>query len=582
MSSFKVSTRLSLGFGILLLLMLVMGATSLVKVGNIHQSFKLVVDDRVPKVAEINEIKGDVNVIARSLRNMVILSDAAEIKKELGKVEVAREANAQRLDKLRTQITSEKGKIELTKVTAARATYAPLQIKFAELVAAGKAEEAKFMLIGEVRTAQQAYFASLDNLLKFQSELMQQSAEDTDAQVASLTAAIWVLGVIALVAGTSTAVWIIRSLSRQLGGEPGAAADLARAVAQGDLTARIDLRPGDRISLMAQLREMQTSLVKVVSDVRQNSESVATASSQISQGNNDLSQRTEEQASALEETAASMEQLGATVKQNADNARQASQLALGACTVAIKGGEVVSRVVDTMKSINDSSKKIADIIGVIDGIAFQTNILALNAAVEAARAGEQGRGFAVVASEVRSLAGRSAEAAKEIRSLIGASVERVEQGTLLVDEAGVTMTEVVSSIKRVTDIVGEISAASVEQSAGVSQVAEAVGQMDQVTQQNAALVEESAAAAESLKVQAQALVQTVAVFRLSSAKPNEVPASMSSAGQVSKQVERRSPNRAKNVARPKFGAGAKAGGTANSAVEAVPRKTGTLDEWTSF
>jgi methyl-accepting chemotaxis protein len=527
MNKLNVSTRLSLGFGILILLMLIMGATSLVKVNSMRQAFVLVVGDRVPKVAEINAVKGDVNQVALSLRNMVILSDAAEIKQELAKVEFARQANAQRLDKLRTQITTEKGKAALAKVTEARDKYAPLQGKLAELVAAGKTDDAKAMLVNDVRMAQQAYLAALDDFLKFQSELMQHSADDTEAEVASLTAVIWILGVIALVLGVSTAVWIVRSLSRQLGGEPGAAADLARAVAQGDLTARINLRPGDSTSLMAHLREMQASLVKVVSNVRQNSESVATASSQISQGNSDLSQRTEEQASALEETAASMEQLGATVKQNADNAKQANQLALSASAVAIKGGEVVSRVVDTMKGINDSSRKIADIISVIDGIAFQTNILALNAAVEAARAGEQGRGFAVVASEVRSLAGRSAEAAKEIKGLIGASVERVEQGTALVDQAGVTMTEVVSSIKRVTDIMGEISAASVEQSTGVSQVAEAVSQMDQVTQQNAALVEESAAAAESLKGQAHALVQTVAVFRLASGARKDGAATVS-------------------------------------------------------
>jgi len=582
MDKLKVSTRLSLGFGILILLMLIMGATALVKVSAVHQAFKLVVDDRVPKVAEINDIKGDVNQIARSMRNMVILSDATEIKKELAKVEAAREANAQRLDRLRVRITTEQGKAELSKVADARARYAPLQGKFVGLVAEGKTEDAKTMLVSEVRTAQQAYFAALDGFLKFQSELMKQSADAADAQVASMTVAIWVIGVIALVMGVLTATWIVRSLSRQLGGEPGAAADLARAVAQGDLAARIDLKPGDSTSLMASLQEMQTSLVKVVGNVRQNSESVASASSQISQGNNDLSQRTEEQASALEETAASMEQLGSTVRQNADNAKQANQLALGASAVAIKGGEVVSQVVETMKGINDSSRKIADIIGVIDGIAFQTNILALNAAVEAARAGEQGRGFAVVASEVRSLAGRSAEAAKDIKSLIGASVERVEEGSALVAQAGATMTEVVDSIKRVTDIMGEISAASVEQSAGVSQVAEAVSQMDQVTQQNAALVEESAAAAESLKTQAQALVQTVAVFTLTSARPTAAATPVSAPAAVRKQVERRGPDRAKNVVRPTFAARTPAASVPPPAANPSSRKTGTDDEWASF
>jgi methyl-accepting chemotaxis protein len=260
---------------------------------------------------------------------------------------------------------------------------------------------------------------------------------------------------------------------------------------------------------------MQGQLVGLIGQVRSSADSIATASAQIAEGNNDLSGRTEQQASALEETAASMEELSSTVKQNADNAYQADQLAQSASAVAIDGGAVVSEVVATMKDINESSKRIADIISVIDGIAFQTNILALNAAVEAARAGDQGRGFAVVAAEVRNLAGRSAQAAKEIKDLISASVERVEAGTVLVDKAGATMTEVVGSIKRVTDIMGEISSASKEQSAGVAQIGDAVSQMDQATQQNAALVEESAAAADSMRVQAQQLVEAVAVFKLS-------------------------------------------------------------------
>jgi len=312
---------------------------------------------------------------------------------------------------------------------------------------------------------------------------------------------------------------VTRNLLRQLGGELAYAANVTQHIAAGDLSVDIALKADDRSSLLYAIKCMRDSFSGIVSRVREGSESVATASAEIAQGNNDLSRRTEGQASALEQTAASMEQLGSTVRQNADNAKQANTLAQGASSVASSGGQIVGQVVDTMKGINDSSRKIADIIGVIDGIAFQTNILALNAAVEAARAGEQGRGFAVVASEVRSLAGRSAEAAKQIKTLISDSVQRVDQGTRLVDQAGVTMTEIVDSIKRVTSIMSEISHASIEQSQGVSQVGQAVTEMDQATQQNAALVEQSAAAAESLKRQAQELVQVVAVFKLGAQRP---------------------------------------------------------------
>ncbi|MDH6591128.1 methyl-accepting chemotaxis protein [Variovorax sp. TBS-050B] len=309
--------------------------------------------------------------------------------------------------------------------------------------------------------------------------------------------------------------WAIsRGLLKQLGGEPAATAYIARRIAEGDLAMQIDLKRGDQESLLHAIRSMRDSLAKVVGEVRLGTNAIATASGQIAAGNQDLSSRTEEQASSLEQTAASMEELTGTVKQNADNARQANQLALSASEVAVRGGGVVNQVVDTMGSINASSKKIVDIIGVIDGIAFQTNILALNAAVEAARAGEQGRGFAVVASEVRSLAQRSGAAAKEIKGLIDDSVDKVEAGSRQVAEAGRTMEEIVDSVKRVTDIMGEITAASQEQSTGIEQVNQAIAQMDQVTQQNAALVEEAAAAAQSMQEQAASLQSCVGVFRI--------------------------------------------------------------------
>jgi methyl-accepting chemotaxis protein-1 (serine sensor receptor) len=364
------------------------------------------------------------------------------------------------------------------------------------------------------------------------------------------------------------------------------AVDVAGAVAAGDLSVPVKVHGRDEISeVMASLREMQQRLAAVVGSVRQNADSVATASAQIAQGNLDLSSRTEEQASALEQTAASMEELASTVRQNADNARQANQMAAGASEVAQRGGAVVGQVVDTMAGITESSQRIAEIIGVIDGIAFQTNILALNAAVEAARAGEQGRGFAVVAGEVRSLAQRSAEAAKEIKSLISVSVERVGQGSELVDQAGKTMAEIVAAIRRVTDLMGEISAASTEQSAGVAQVGEAITQMDQATQQNAALVEESAAAAESLKVQAGQMVQTVSVFKLAAGAAGSPASPVAAAparpaapvGHTWHGEERRGPQRATNVKRL---AAPKPAAQPDAAAPAAPRN-GT-DDWESF
>jgi methyl-accepting chemotaxis protein len=360
---------------------------------------------------------------------------------------------------------------------------------------------------GQVKPAKQ----DLSKLIQLQLDVAKsQYAASTESLGTARTISVGII-LIALIVGVGLSYFLIVGITRSLG----QATAVARAIATGDLSAQVEVVGKDEIAnLMTEVAAMQDSLIRVVSNVRQGSESVATASAEIAQGNQDLSSRTESQASALEETAASMEELGSQVKQNADSAQQANQLAARASAVAVRGGEVVGRVVVTMREINDASRKISDIISVIDGIAFQTNILALNAAVEAARAGEQGRGFAVVASEVRSLAGRSAEAAKEIKSLINASVERVEQGTVLVDEAGTTMGEIVTSIKSVTDIMGEISSASNEQALGVAQVGEAVSQMDQTTQQNAALVEQMAAAASSLKSQAQELVQTVAVFEL--------------------------------------------------------------------
>ena len=404
-----------------------------------------------------------------------------------------------------------------TKLTAAWSTYKGSVTKLEAAVDAGNPDAGMQELIANT----DSMHVQVRNLLveagKQQEAYASASTETVARSVDSTAYTIMLIICATLVLGGALGVAVIRSVQKQLGGDPVQATAIAKRIAEGNLRVDTQLEAVDQGSLMFHLWAMRSQLASIIQQVRQSAESVSTASQEISAGTNDLSARTEQQASALEQTSASMEELGTTSHQNTDSARTANQLAMNASSVAVQGGEVVAEVVQTMKGINESSAKIADIIGVIDGIAFQTNILALNAAVEAARAGEQGRGFAVVASEVRALAQRSAAAAKEIKTLISASSERVAHGSALVDKAGSTMADMVSAIRRVTDIVGEISAASGEQNAGIDQVRQAVTQMDTATQQNAALVEESAAAAESLKIQAVQLVQAVSVFSLDSA-----------------------------------------------------------------
>jgi methyl-accepting chemotaxis protein len=438
-------------------------------------------------------------------------------------------------------------------------------------------------------------FRELDQLLHLQIDVARGEAERASASYdAMLTVAITAIG-LGLAGGVFIGGAIVRSLTRALGAEPAEAAAMVRAVASGDLTVRVPVRAGDATSLSASLAAMIDSLRHTVGSVRRDADSVAVASAEIAQGNLDLSQRTEEQASALQQTAASMEQLNETVRRNADTARQARDNAMRATETATRGGQVVSQVVETMRDIENSSRRISEIIGTIDGIAFQTNILALNAAVEAARAGEQGRGFAVVAGEVRLLAQRSAEASREIRTLIASSVERVEKGGALVDEAGATMQDVVTAIGHVSQLAGEISTASDEQAAGVAQIGQAVSQMDSVTQQNAALVEQGTAAAESLRQQSQQLLDAVSVFRtdgnaaaqvpvaqpapMSRPAPAATPATAPASGWDG--VERRGPNRAQNVVRPSFARRATPQSAASAPAETGARN-GTDGEWTTF
>ncbi len=583
--SLKTGTKLAFSFGLIVVLLLVISVVTTLRIQAINERIADIIDDRAVKVALAADLNQRVSAQLLGLRSAIMArEDQEEVRNALSGVDKAVAENTEILARLEKMINTPIGQKLFKAMVDARGPYGKGRNEVIAMIKAGKVEEAAIHLLKTVRPAQNEFLATIDAFSVAQRKLMAESGEKAKAEGATAIRTNLAVAALAALLAAGVGYGITRSLTRQLGGEPAEARDLASAIAEGDLTRHITVATGDLTSLMSRLAAMQQSLQQVVSNVRQNSESVATASAQIAQGNQDLSSRTEEQASALQQTAATMEQLDTTVRNNADSAKQANQLAQGASAVAAQGGEVVGKVVDTMRGISDSSRKIGDIIGVIDGIAFQTNILALNAAVEAARAGEQGRGFAVVASEVRSLAQRSAEAAKEIKTLIGRSVEQVEQGTALVDQAGKTMGEIVGSIQSVSDIVAEITSASAEQSNGVQQVGEAVSQMDRATQQNAALVEESAAAAESLKGQAQQLVQAVAVFKLSQHVGAMSAAYVAAPAANSPTVGRRSPDVAKNLTRPASKtkpAGAPALAAEASQLGSSSATTGTED-WASF
>ena len=510
----KVAHRLAAAFGVVLVVMVLISLYSLNRLASIEGNLEQVVLDGNVKIKHNNDMRESLHVISRVMRSVILLTDKAEMQAELAKVQKAREGYTAAWDALQKMPPSEKGKALHAKIEAARNASLPLNSKVLELAMADQKSEAITLLFAQANPATLRVQDAIDENLALQEASNKTLFEDAQASYSAARTVLIVSDLFALALAVLVAWLVTRSITSQLGAEPGTAAELAHSVSQGDLSANIHLAPGDSTSLMAQLKGMQEHLSQVVAHVRDSSVSVASASSQIASGSQDLSERTERQAGALEETAASMDELNAAVNNNANGAQQANQLAQQASAVAIKGGEVVAQVVDTMKHINDSSKRVFEIISLIDSIAFQTNILALNAAVEAARAGDQGRGFAVVATEVRSLAGRAAEAAKSIKTLISASVTSVAQGCALVDQAGSTMAEVVSSIGRVTTIMGEISMANTDQSLNVAQVDEAVSQIDQITQQNAAMVEEMAAAAASLGAQAQELSAAMVVFKL--------------------------------------------------------------------
>jgi len=520
LNNLKIGTRLSLGFGAVLALLLMMVGVAYVAM---QRTSGAMAD------AEISQQRAN-TVDDWKSKTQLNLTRTLAIVKAVGQTDVEAyfgplmKETSQEISQLQKQLeTASTGDEAATTLMSAiaqrRDAYVAVRTQLNEHVKNADPFAAEKLLTEQLLPAAKQYLGAMGDLQAHERKVANSHVEALRARLSTAKTALVVLTLVSLVVGIVMAYVITRSVT----GPIGEAVNAARVIASNNLSQRLDSTRRDELGdLLRALSDMQGSLHQVVTQVRSATDSISTASAEIATGNQDLSQRTEQTASNLQETASSMEQLTGTVKQSADSARQANQLAASAAEVAARGGNVVSQVVSTMTEINASSKKISDIIGVIDGIAFQTNILALNAAVEAARAGEQGRGFAVVASEVRSLAGRSAEAAKEIKGLIGASVERVEAGSRLVAEAGSTMTEIVGSVQRVSDIIGEITAASSEQSDGIGQANVAFTQLDQMTQQNAALVEESAAAAESLKQQAASLAQVVGTFRLSADTPSGV------------------------------------------------------------
>ena len=509
--NWKIGHKLGLGFAFVILLMLALTVTGYTQLGRVNQGVNLVVKEVYPKTATVNRIKSDLDHIARSMRNLLLLSTLDERKPEQAAINKSGKQIELDLAQFGKQASSSEEKKLLQAVLAAKQRYQPVLDKFLKLVVDNEVEQAKDLVLPEIAPLQDQYFAALDQLVVLQASQMERSGSDA----ASISGAAQVLMIILLAFAGVVAVLIAILTTRAITSSLKAAILLAESVASGDLRADIEVKSNDETGqLLASLNQMSQSLISTVGQVRQSSEKIGIASREIANGNMDLSNRTEQQASGLEETAASMEQLTATVGQNAENAAQAHDLAGKAYQHAGKGGKVIDQVELTMGAIKASSNKIVDIIGVIDGIAFQTNILALNAAVEAARAGENGRGFAVVAAEVRNLSQRSASAAKEIKTLIADSVGQVDAGGKLVNEASLTMRDIVSSVQHVAQIISEISAASREQNTGIVQVNQAISMMDQMTQQNAALVEQAAAAARSMQDEAELLVDTVAVFKL--------------------------------------------------------------------
>lgn len=532
----KVSTRLGLGFAWVVALLVLVTVMGVYNMHMMQARFLEVINVNNPEVKLLNEMSETVGERSISLRNLMLQGSAEDIEKEAAYIKVQTQKYLASEKKLHEMFDTSASTVpqELAAVPKIKA-QADIGHKLIEqavdLGLKREAYELAQFLKEEYLPVQRKWQAELRALVNIEDQLNAEAAVEAESAYKLARLLMLITSAVGITTALIAAVGISRNLLKKLGGEPDYAVTIAGQIAEGNLAVPINLKDGDHSSLMAAMRIMRDKLAGIVAQVRTGSDAINTATSEIARGNFDLSARTEQQAGSLEETASSMEELNSTVRQNAENTEQANTLALAASNVAVKGGSIVSQVVETMDSINASSQKVVDIISVIDGIAFQTNILALNAAVEAARAGEQGRGFAVVASEVRSLAQRSASAAKEIKVLIGDSVEKVGVGSKLVGEAGATMAQIVTSIKHVTDVMTEITNANKEQSSGIEQVNEAIIQIDDTTQQNAALVEQAAAAAQSLQRQAAQLTELVSIFRvdarqLALASQSEAPVSV--------------------------------------------------------
>ncbi|WP_038909309.1 methyl-accepting chemotaxis protein [Dickeya oryzae] len=508
----KLGSMLGIGFTMVIVIGFLVAIYGQLQLRQLGTDIQTLSKKRITNLLLIQEYKDNLNIAARVIRNIVLLSEPQQMALEKQRLDNMAPRNNEIIATLHNVANTPEQKAMIAQLDQYRPIYEEALRKALEKGLANKDDEARELIITDVRRAQDSLFKIIDTMLAYQKNATTVTADNSQSQAVNAGVIMLSLAVLITLVGSLIAWSITRRIKGQLGGEPAYASHIAQQVAQGDLSVDVMLKTDDQHSLLAAMRTMRDSLSHIVSQVRQSSESIATGSQQIAMGNTDLSSRTEEQAASLQQTAASMEQISQTIRQNGETVREAAQLAAHASDTAAKGSDVVGNVIRTMDGISASSRKIGDIISVIDSIAFQTNILALNAAVEAARAGEQGRGFAVVAGEVRSLAQRSASAAQEIKELITESMEQVESGAQLVGSAGTTMDDIVTQAHRVAQLIKEIGVTTTEQESGISQINQAVNQLDQVTQQNAALVEESASAAESLSDQARHLVQLMNVF----------------------------------------------------------------------